>query len=307
MADYSPFDATVIPWLTKVWENKTLIEDEVNTCEPKDESRKQGAWLIYGYYNDPFGRKMNSGDPELNEFHLKLRCLQWFFGVPFWPAGEIRSNDFFHFQGRGTGPYRAYVNVAKPRSDHWEEIARYCLRNMTHGSKDIVEFKVAGPGFSTRTDQIVIYLASLAGLQRTLDELQVRCPGSIGGDLPPGVKHVAPGLGWSAEPSKEEHGSAKIDEIWVGETHSFGSYLSAVILMALEQSWHNTEDTYVTKLLENFQMLGIDPAKPHLLRSLTPEQMKHMAAVDNAKVVAAGITPSATVYTNMNNQFPLHS
>lgn len=312
MADYSRFDATIIPWLQKVWDNHEFIEQTVNRTPPDEFPRKEGAWLIYGYYNDPYGWRMNSDDAELNKFHMKLRSLQWFFGIPFSPEsssaqGEIKSNDFFHFRGCGTGPYRVFVNVAKPRSEHWEQVAKHCLRDMTHGRRDIVEFKVAGPGFSTRTDQIVIYLATLASLQPTLDGLQVRCSESIGGEVPPGVKQIAPGLGWSAEPSKDEHGSSKIDEIWVGETHSFGSYLSAVILMALEQSWHRTEDTYVTKLLENFLLLGIDPANPHLLRSLTPEQMKHMASVDNTKVVMAGVTPSTTVFTNMTQRFPLHS
>jgi hypothetical protein len=53
MADYSRFDATIIPWLQKVWDNHELIKQEVKKTLPDDLPRKEGAWLIYGYWSGP--------------------------------------------------------------------------------------------------------------------------------------------------------------------------------------------------------------------------------------------------------------
>lgn len=83
MADYSRFDARIIPWLERVWDNHGLIENEVNRTKPNEFPRKEGAWLIYGYYNDPIGRSRNYENAELKEFHMKLGRLQWFFGISF--------------------------------------------------------------------------------------------------------------------------------------------------------------------------------------------------------------------------------
>lgn len=116
-ADYSQFDPTIIPWLDKVWDNKQLIEATVR--ETEDLPRKEGAWEVYRLYNDPVGNKVSS-----NEFHMKLRRLHWFFGIPICIAKHgtsiplfedkrrgvsaegqetITANDFFHFVGHGTG------------------------------------------------------------------------------------------------------------------------------------------------------------------------------------------------------------
>jgi hypothetical protein len=171
-------------------------------------------------------------------------------------------------------------------------------------SREVEKFKVAGPGMSPkRGDQIVAWVNSEAAKDALLKKLQTFS--NFDGTPPPGTKLVSAGLGWSKEPTSEDNGSPAVDEVWGTGSHSFGSYLAGVIYMALEQSWNKTEDKYVEELKEFFLNVGIDPAKPELLRTISWDQLKQMAGVANAKVVISGIGGQTNVFTDKTTPFPL--
>lgn len=305
MADYSRFDPAIVPWLKEVWKLRKDIKLDAETI-----SRKMGAIRVYWLYSGPDAEgTMNSSEQDFLDFQGELRALVWFFHIPFTWVGKLAPDAFFHFltPGGSAGSRRIYARVKPPRDKNWTEVARFCLRNMTHGRKDITEFKVAGPAAaSTRPDQIVIYLEDQKAVETVIEEMQVKMPGWFEGSLPPGVKCVTSGLGWSAEPTANEHGSPAVDEIWKGETLSFGSYLAAVIYMALEQSWAgNDENKFVEELITFFLNVGVDPARPHLLRTISWTELKQMAAVSNAKIVTARIAQTTTVLINQTSPLPL--
>ena len=304
MADYSRFEARMVPWLRKVWTDRLMIKEEVMSTDQAG-ARKEGAWQVYERYNDPARFRLSDDHPAWKEFQLTLKTLTWFFGIE--PSDGRGPDSFFHFlNGIRQGSWRVYAHLAEPWAQNWKLVAEYCLRNMTHGRHDIVEFKVAGPGMSKkRGDQFVIYLADQLAMERALSELRSQIPQCFAGSVPPGVKQLVPGLGWSVEPVAEEHGSPAVNEVWNNETVSFGTYLSAVIYMALEQSWQKSEEDYVNELIEFFLNVGIDPANPHLLRTISWEQLKQMAAVSNARVVTSGIAATTTIFTDKTKQFPL--
>jgi hypothetical protein len=303
MADYSRFDVSIVPWLQRVWADRDLIRHEVLLEAVPTDARKEGAWQVYERYSDPTRIKLRSGNPDWEKFQMTLNTLKWFFGIP-WTGGPD-ADSFFHFlRGIRQGYWRVYAHLADPWADNWELVAKYCLRNMTHGHNDIVEFKVAGPGIKRRSDQIVIYLVNEPAMERAINDLRSQMPQCFAGSVPPGVKQVVPGLGWSKEPLEAEHGSPAVNEIWNNQTLSFGSYLSAVIYMALEQSWQKTEADYVHELIEFFLNVGIDPANPQLLRTFSWEQLKQFAQVSNAKIATSGIAPTTIVFTDKTKPFP---
>jgi len=335
MADYSSFDTAIVPWLKKVWQDKAQIEQAVRIPESdaqtdaaaavlkgesvqvvtagqkvltqlKRDSRKEGAWQVYDRYNDPTPAKENL---EAWQSFLKHKGkLVSKYGISGDPQTRKEiPNDFYHFGAgcrQGKGMWRIYVHITNRRKN-WIRVIDYCLSVMTKRRlEDIEKCKVAGPGLSKdRGDQVVIWVNSEAVKDSTLEALK-KMSDCFGGSVPPGVKQVVPGLGWGVEPAEAEHGSPAIDEVWDGEGVSFGSYLAAVIYMALEQSWHKTEDGYVEELVQFFLNVGVDPKNPHLLRTYSWEQVKQMTQVSNAKLVTSGVSASSTVFTDRTNMLP---
>ncbi len=110
------------------------------------------------------------------------------------------------------------------------------------------------------------------------------------GSVPPGVKQVAPGLGYSAEPDILDRSPA-IEEVYRRKTVSFGEYLAGVIYLALEQSWNGNENDYVDKLFDLFLHLRIDPKHPHLLRSISEEEFQMMVNNAQGKIARQRLTP----------------
>jgi hypothetical protein len=302
MADYSRFDPAIVPWLKQVWKDRQEIKEDAETI-----SRRMGAETVYALYS---AGTMNGSDSSFLDFQGELKVLEWFFHISSTCPDESPDPDsFFHFVDPSyrAGSRRIYARVTEPWNKNWTEVARFCLRNMTHGRKDITEFKVAGPRAArTRRDQIVIYLDNQKAVETVIEEMQVKMPGWFEGSLPPGVKCVISGLGWSAEPTPAEHRSPAVDEIWKGRPLSFGSYLAAVIYMALEQSWTgDDENKFVEELITFFLNVGVDPAKPHLLRTISWTELKQLAAVSNAQIVTARIAPTTTVLIDQTSPLPL--
>lgn len=303
MANYSAFDPGIIPWLRTVWKDRVQIEEGV-----RDLGRDEGAWQVYDRYNDP--AKDTTLTKEWKKFRKDVKRLTGEYGITCGPqTGKWTPDDFYHFGNNprpGKGLWRVYAHVKEPRAYNWTPTAVYCLSMMKSlNLADVEKFKVAGPGMSkNRGDQIVIWLNSESAKDSILKALS-RLASNFDGNVPPGVKQVQPGLGWGVEPTSEDHGSPAVDEVYGTRNHSFGSYLAGVIYMALEQSWHNTEDRYVEELVEFFLNVGINPAKPNLLRTISWDQLKHMAKLSNAKVITSGIVKQTTVFTNQTQVFPL--
>lgn len=301
MADYSRFDAAIVPWLKTVWKDRAVIEKGV-----RDRSRQEGAWLIYDRYNDPTYLKERVGAWDSFKRHRDKLISK--YGVRCGPQdGEEVSNDFYHFGNNcrpGKGMWRVYVHVTSRRIN-WIPVIDYCLSVMTKKKlEDIEKCKVAGPCMSRdRGDQVVIWVNSEAAKDKTLEDLK-KISDRFGGSVPPGVKQVIPGLGWGVEPSGADHGSPAIDEVYEGQGVSFGSYLAAVIYMALEQSWHKSEEEYVEEQVQFFLNVGVDPKNPHLLRTYSWDQVKQMTQVSNAKLVSSGVGTSSTVFTDKTNVVP---
>ena len=305
MADYSAFDNGIVPWLQKVWTKRRTIEQGVRTT-----GRDEGAWLVYDCYNDP------AADPGETDawtlFREDVRRLTGEYGIGCGPqrGGKWLPDDFYHFGDnprQGKGLWRVYAHVKEPRTYNWTPAAVYCLHVMKSLKLEVIEkFKVAGPGMSKdRGDQIVIWVNSEDAKNSTLESLKQTCAGNFDGSVPPGVKQVVPGLGWSKEPTAADHGSPAVDEVYGTSRHSFGSFLAGVIYMALEQSWSKTEDDYVKELKAFFLNVGIDPANPHVLRSISWEELKHLAGVGNGNIVRTDGAKPTTVFKDQTNVFPL--
>lgn len=310
MADYSAFSPEIRPWLQKVWKEKGQIEQVVRTYDKKrglQAGRAEGAGQVYDRYNDPAVNKQET--LEFREFMGDAIGLSDSYNIVLAPqGGEWAPHNFYHFGENpraGKGLWRVYAHVKSPRSKNWMPTAEYCLTLMRKGEeRDVEKFKVAGPGMSdNRGDQIVIWVNSEAAKDSMLKQLQTFS--NFDGNPPPGIKQISPGLGWGKEPTAQDNASPAVDEVSGTSNHSFGSYLSGVIYMALEQSWKKTEDSYVEELTEFFLNVGIDPAKPHLLRTISWDELKQMAGVTNAKVVTSGIGKQTTVFTDKTSPFPL--
>ena len=298
MADYAAVDKGIVPWLQKVWTDRGKIEQGVRTA-----GRDEGAWLVYDRYNDP------TEDPKETEawtlFRRDSKRLSREYGIACNPQrgqGWV-PNEFYHFGANprpGKGLWRIYAHVREPRAYNWTPAAVYCLHVMKALNLEVIEkFKVAGPGLSKdRGDQIVIWLNSEDAKNSTLASLAQSVAGNLDGSVPAGVKQVQAGLGWGKEPTAAEHGSPAVDEAYGTSNHSFGSFLAGVIYLALEQSWRKTEDQYVHELTEFFLNVGIDPANPHVLRTISWEELKHLAGVGNGNVVRSGLAKPTTVFTD---------
>lgn len=303
MADYSAFDRGIVPWLQKVWNDRHTIKAGV-----LQDGRTDGAWLIYGHYNDP------TVDPSDSEawklFRQDAKRLIREYGIGCGPqTGSVIPHDFYHFGNNprpGKGLWRIYAHVREPRAYNWTPTAVYCLHMMKSLNLEVIEkFKVAGPGMSKdRGDQIVIWLNSEADKNTALESLKQTCANNYDGNVPPGVKQVAAGLGWSKEPA-EDHSSPAVDEVWGDSQHSFGSFLAGVIYMALEQSWDRLEDDYVKELTEFFLNVGIEPSSPQLLRTVSWEELKLRAGVANGTIARGGGLNNSTMFTDQTRPFPL--
>jgi hypothetical protein len=305
MADYSAFDKGIIPWLQKVWTDRAAIEQGVRTI-----GRDEGAWLVYDRYNDPKEDKKETEAWTL--FRQDAKRLSKEYGITCGPqkGDPWRPNDFYHFGANprpGKGLWRIYAHVKEPRPYNWTPTAVYCLHMMKTMNLEVIEkFKVAGPGFSKdRGDQIVIWVNNEDAKNSTLASLAQSCAGNYDGQVPAGVKQVQAGLGWSKEPTAADHGSPAVDELYGTDLHSFGSFLAGVIYLALEQSFRGSEENYVNELTEFFLNVGIDPANPHVLRTISWEELKHMAGVGNGNVVRSGLVKPTTVFTDQTKPFPV--
>jgi len=288
MADYSAFEKGLARWLKAVWANRASIKSSVNS-----KGRTEGAWCVYDCYNNP-ASSADEGS-RWRKFLKLLVEIETTFSVEGRPQdGDTVPNDFYHFGPAslppGQGEWRVYAHVKAPRNDHWYEPACLLLKLMASGGSGIAKFKVAGPGMAPdRGDQIVVWTNSEQACKKVLEALS-RMAEHFDGNVPPSVATVVAGLGWAKEPSGA-HSSPAINEVWGTAGHSFGSYLSAIIYMALEQSWNGTEDNYVEEVEEFFLNVGVNPMKPHLLRTMSWDDIVRLAQQAN-RSLSGTVIPS---------------
>jgi HopA1 effector protein family len=313
MADYSRFEPSLSSWLQKVWASRAEIKQDVMLYADEPElarfARKSGANAVYDLYNT--SAKVNVDDDDWKRFQARLKVLEDHYHIPYRTSHGFVKDSWFSFavDPSEQGSWRIYLRFKDPISK-WVRVALYCLNNVcAHRIKGIVEFKVAGPGLSKeRGDHMVIYLKDRKSVDSTLEFLKTdpEMSGLFSGNVPAGVKQVAPGLGFSAEIVPRLDDSPAINEVWNNEPLSFGSYLAGVIYMALEQSWDKTEDHYVDELLKYFLQLRIDPRHPHLLRSIPEEEFQMMVQNTQGKIVREKLSPQprSGVMIDQTRPFP---
>jgi hypothetical protein len=309
MADYSQFDPGLQRWLKQVWERRLKIKKNVMKWSDLMDAafgRKSGANKVYDIYNS--SEKVEVGDDLWEIFQCKLEILERRHGIKYTPYPKFCKDAWFHFVGKSPKTpvlWRIYLRFVDPLTT-WGHVAQYCLKSMA-ASNNIVEFKVAGPGLSKeRSDHMVIMMKDVKSMDNILDVLRTdpRMSGLFAGSVPAGAKQVAPGVGWAAQPLSLD-GSAEMAKLWKDESLSFGSYLSGVIYMALEQSWDKNEDHYAKELLEFFHSLGIDPKRPHLLRLIPEAQLQMMVNNAQVKIVQGKLAPQPTSGVIIDQTHPL--
>jgi len=291
MADYSVFEKGLARWLKAVWAKRASIKSSANS-----DGRTEGAWCVYDCYNNP----LSSADDtkEWRDFYQQLVKLNKEFRVNIAAQeGKMVPNDFFHFGpaalAKGQGEWRVYAHVKTPRNDHWVEPATFLLKQMNAGGSGIAKFKVVGPGMAPdRGDQIVVWTNSDLACKAVLEGF-TKMAGHFDGKVPPSVSTVVAGVGWAKEPNSD-HASPAIDEVWGSPQHSFGSYLSGIIYMALEQSWDNDEDRYVYEVEQFFLNVGVNPQQPHLLRTMSWDDIMNLAGLANLSLAGKSIPPLAS-------------
>lgn len=306
MADYSQFDPALASWLQKVWKERVSIQREMISqwvliaklkkeegnegFDPAASARKMGADEIYGFYNP--GTDDKPGNEGWAMFELMLDLLKRRHGIEWETSNGWISDSWFAVKREfGNHKWRIYLRFVEPLTG-WGRVAQYCLQDMDR--KGVVEFKVAGPGISKqRGDHMVIWLKDDKSIDSMLQSLKadrlMAC--RFSGSVPPGVKQVAPGLGYSAEPDSVQDPSPLIEKLYKRNCVSFGEYLAGVIFLALEQSWNGNENDYVEKLLDMFLHLRIDPKQPHLLRNISEEEFRLIVKNAQGKIVSQRLTP----------------
>src|ERR1700722_7989284 len=165
MADYSRFDLAIVPWLQQVWRERQTIKFWAETS-----GRKLAADEVYALYTGPDpDRKMNANDAAFTSFKADLDSLVSTYKIPYICDDLDNPKAFFHFLNPkgGAGSWRVYANGKVAR----HLVSIYCLRKMA-SAKDIVEFKIAGPGASRRRDQVVIYVLDDKARDVVLHDLQ---------------------------------------------------------------------------------------------------------------------------------------
>jgi hypothetical protein len=108
-------------------------------------------------------------------------------------------NVFFYLQPTGSREVMARVgiHILAP----YVKNALTVGRALASGWDKLQSFKVSGPAGAWRTDQIVAYLYSAKDLD-VIDRLltEGHTSGCIGGNVPPAMKQVRPGVGFAEEP-----------------------------------------------------------------------------------------------------------
>lgn len=301
MADYSVFEAGLARWLRAVWAGREKIKKSANEI-----TRTEGAYCVYDLYNNPIASGTDT--PQWRAFVKKMGVLKSSFNVSVYPQNRERvwkPNDFYHFGpemlAAGQGEWRVYAHVKSPRGANWEEPATYLLKLMLGRGGEVAKFKVAGPGMAAdRGDQIVVWTNSDRACEVVLKGLSAMAA-HFDGRVPPSVCTVLPGLGWAKEPS-DRHASPAIDEAMDGTRHSFGSYLAAIIFMGLEQSWDGTEDHFVYEVEQFFLNVGVDPLRPHLLRTMSWDDILGLAGLANRRLVVTAPPLPALAVPRTNTQ-----
>jgi hypothetical protein len=287
-ANYTDFNASLRQWLRQVWQRRRNI-----LFGAKTEGRMEGADLIYDLYNDPAKNNKVAGFQDFLQAAVALVNDNSDLLEKCYPQdGEVIPADFYHFEPFGyamlrpRNRLRVYVHTAG-----WQASLAVCqvVVDAMRGPEGVTKFKIAGPGFSAnRGDSVVVWLTNQLAVDYLIAQLK-RSAGLFSGSVPPGVKEVVPGLGWSEEPPETVAG-APLTDLYQLSVHSFGSYLAGLMFFALEQtsmaSFRDDDAGYrefLGRLVAIFRDADVDPMECHRLRQ--PKELEHMRAVANHTLV----------------------
>jgi hypothetical protein len=290
MANITDFDPTLKGWLETIWRDRHMI-----LMEGRTKGGDEGMWQIYDRYNVPGDRAVS--DPDFLAFIQECRTIAATTGFVVKPqTGKEVPDDFYHFErashrqkvtaGAVSMNDRIYVHTKDPVTTHALPLAKLLLE-MAKDYDGLVKLKVAGPGMpAARKDTIVIWLQHEYAIQFVLKRMkQTDFTSHYGGDTPPGIKVVVPGLGFGKEPP-EIDANHPVAQGSGGETnHSYGTYLASGIFLALRSTPHPlTLEKFLDRLLAVFRDIGVDPKKPQEIRN-DKRDFKHMNFVTNHTLV----------------------
>ena len=318
MADYTPFMTTLAGWIQSVWKSRATIKaasEETANCYVNDGLKlgdasarfrfadyrdTEGAGQIYDLYNDPEIVKVGNG--EFKTFLTGCNKIIQQFGLFCNPqGGKAVANDFYHFQPANYGgiDYRVYAHAKAPYSEHCIQLAR-AVALMMRVEPGIQKFKIAGPGFTTaRGDGLVVYISNEKTKDRVLKILAANKTAHFAGSLSPAVKTVCDGLGWAKEPPSptKDHPLKTHPE----KSYSFGSYLAALIFVALKRTYYvsmsTKEDAFVAEVLKVFEAGNVDPQNPHKPCG-SKQELQQLKQLANARIIvqnAGNPPPTGTV------------
>jgi hypothetical protein len=294
MADYADFDQTLQPWLKAVWEKRLAILHAGNKAREAVYALYSAADVVDKTSNVTLLRGIYQGKAEASGFRLKDQI-----------DPDTKVVGYYHFErvkpSLEPKAYRIYLNFqpaeklrgASPRTALLEAIL-----SKAKTEKGIAKLKMAVPNQPARKDKFVIWLHDESAVKRVLKEMEADFTKHCSGDTPPGVKAVSPGVGWACEPPE----TAPEDEVSQesGSTiHSFGTYLTSIICLALRSCEQQAKATdaqpgdFLGKLLALFTKFGINPKAPHLLGKTETEseamskELDHRVTMANSTLVRA--------------------
>lgn len=285
MADLTAFHPTLHPWLTAVWRDRVRI-----LAAARQEGQTEGAWQVYDRYNDPTA----AATDDFATFCQELFYLTTDFPVECAGQQSGDATDFFHLEPPGCvvaqGKARVYVHTPQPVQVHAIAVARAVL-GLMQVNADIVKLKVAGPGLSpARGDTVVIWLKHEFAVKWLL--VRLKDPGVAAhchGPVPPGVRPVADGLGWSLEPPRtdgDEPMAKNLTALWQSHDHSFGTYLAGCIFLALATCGPRG-DKFLDAVLRYFRAAGVDPMNPHRV-TMADSEARHRALITSLALILDG-------------------
>ncbi|MBF0546559.1 MAG: hypothetical protein HQM08_19085 [Candidatus Riflebacteria bacterium] len=267
LADFGP---ELGDFLGKVWNDRAKID-------LKD--FKTGTYTVYGYYSGTDKPDLPFDETVLNKFLDDLQKLAGknsiFAQVLRMAVNKLNASqkavqgntlwhDFFHVLSSKDPSKkicnRIYVHTADPEATI--EVMKIIVGQFGK-NKGLWEVKTAGPG-AVRKDTIVAYLyddASAKSLADLLNKTATKKPKLFIDELPPLVRRDGPGIGSAGEPPAIELFKKE------GNRHSFGSFYSALIWIALRTTPNVSNSKadgrhFLDNMLYSLRLLGIDPVNP---------------------------------------------
>ncbi|RVT82659.1 hypothetical protein DXV76_15575 [Rhodobacteraceae bacterium CCMM004] len=306
MADYTVFMPSLAGWVRNVWTTRAKIkaesdrqgnEDVQDLVDKGDAAARfrftefrdiEGTWQIYELYNDP--GTVTVSNVELRAFLKRCRALAKRYGLRYAAQGGAKVADtFYHFNprgGYGRIDYRVYARAKAPLSRHACHLANAVAFKMGD-IPGIQKFKISGPGMTAdRGDGLVVYLSDEASTMTLLEYLGRTCTRHFSGAVSPAVKQVQDGLGWAKEPPDpgKDHPLANHPD----NAYSFGSYLAALIYVALKRTYFASmstrEDAFVAEVARVFEAGNVDPKNPHR-PCASKEELEQLQALANGALV----------------------